>query len=166
MVDFRSHYDRLFLQIVTNHFSVSPTLVTMWILNCLVILASTAALAGPLDTSASINSKPFIIIAQNAEEFSSIDEFSDQRDDDENVQIVTPSSSIAQGNIKKTTPPPISQSSFSSSSSSSSFSSSSSSSSSSEDDRILIKDNSHWELITTFNVSSSLPVDKYRCLFF
>ena len=85
MVFFRSQYDSLFLQIVTNHFPVSPTLVTMWILNCLVILASTAALAGPLDTSASINSKPFIIIAQNAEEFSSIDEFSDQRDDVENV---------------------------------------------------------------------------------
>jgi len=80
---------------------------------------------------------------------------------------VTPSSSIVQPVIKKTTPrpnPPQPSSSVSSSSTSSSSSSSSSSSvsSASSSSKSRIRDNSHWELLTTFNVSSTLPVDKYR----
>lgn len=114
------------------------------------------SLAGPLDTTASLNSEPFIIIAQ-----SQAGDLADIPDtvSGETVQIVTPSSSIPQDRTKPTTPPPVIKLSSSSfpSSSSSSYSPQPSSSPSTK-----IVDNSHWEEITSFNVSSSLPVYKYR----
>ena len=65
----------------------------MWLFHTLVILATTTALAGPLDQTA-LNSKPFIIIAQSAQDFDSTEDFGILQQSNENIQIVTPASSV------------------------------------------------------------------------
>ena len=121
----------IFIYIVSDPHDVAR----MWLLYCLVILVSTTALAGPLDTS--LTNTPFIIIAQKVDDVRDSNEFSDQKQSSEKIQIVTPSSSISQVNIKKTTPKPPPSVSSSSISSSSSSSASSSSEGQLEHERVL-----------------------------